>query len=366
MKNNFTKQDTNIAKGLAILIMYIHHFYLSPKRWTGYSIDFFPFSQDKAILIASFFKVCVAIFVFLTGLGLMMSVKSRYSDLDADTNFMKKFVGKRILSMCSGCIFIYLFMVVFTIPTGLFTKAYGSGFISILYAGLDCIGLAHLFHTPMILGTWWYMSLAIILVVLFPFILKGYKKSSLIFMFMVIAIPRALMLEDTDLTRWLFSLVLGMYCADVNMFSMLKKYSVVKNKYINEFIKFVIALCQLYILFKLWHSGIGKDFYDIIQGISAFLIIYICYSFISLINIFKVILEFLGKNSMNMFLTHNYIRVKFFKDFSYSFGNAWLNVLVLLCITIVLSLFLEMLKRIIHYDKLIIYVKEKINHVDNV
>lgn len=361
MKNSFTKRHTNVAKGLAIIIMYIHHFYLSPKRWTGYNIDFFPFSQDRSVMVASFFKVCVAIFVFLTGVGLMLSVKNKYPKLNADSEYMKKLVYKRIISMCSGCIFIYLFMALFTIPSGLFEKAYGGGFLSILYAGLDCVGIAHLFHTPMILGTWWYMSLAFILVLIFPFLLEGYKKNHWIFILFIILMPRAIALEDTDLTRWLFSLLLGMICADFDIFTVIKRYQIVKNKYINECLKILIALFALFILLKLWHSGTAKLFYDIIQGTAAFLIVYISYSFISNIYILGSILEFFGRYSMNMFLTHNYIRVKFFKDFSYGFENAWVNVIVLLCVTVVLSIFLEFLKRLIRYNKIIGYLNEKIN-----
>lgn len=300
-------------------------------------------------------------FVFLTGLGLVLSVKNKYPKLNVDTNYMKKFVSKRILSMCSGCIFIYLFMAVFTIPTGWFEKAYGGGFLSIIYAGLDCVGIAHLFDTPMLLETWWYMSLAIILVLIFPYLLEGYKKNHLIFILFIIAMPRAIALADTDLTRWLFSLLLGMICADYDVFSILKKIRIVKNKFLNECFKLLLALFFLFILFKLWHSGIVKSFYDIIQGTAAFLIIYIAYSFISNLFIIKSVLEFLGKNSMNMFLTHNYIRVRFFKDFSYGFENAWVNVIVLLCVTVVLSVFLEFLKRLTHYNDLIGYFNEKLN-----
>ena len=361
MKNCFTKQDTNIAKGLAIIIMYIHHFYLSPKRWTGYNIDFFPFSQDKSVLVASFFKVCVAIFVFLTGLGLMLSVKKKYPKLNADNSYMKKFVCKRLLSLISGCFFIYIFMAAFTIPSGLFRKAYGSGLLSVIYAGLDCIGVAHLFKTPMILGTWWYMSLAIVFVLIFPFLLEGYRKNRIVFISLIIVMPRALDLADTDLTRWLFSLILGMICADYNIFSALKEYRITNHKYIDECLKFIIALFMLYVFFKFWHSGIRKDFYDIIQGTTAFIIIYMSYSFISNIILLKYVLEFLGRHSMNMFLIHNYIRVKFFQNFSYGFENAWMNVLVLLCVTVILSIFLECLKRFIHYRDLIGYLNKKIN-----
>ena len=65
-----SKNDSLALKGIAILMMYVHHFYLSPDRWAGYAVDFFPLTADMTVYIAEFFKTCVCIFVFITGYGM--------------------------------------------------------------------------------------------------------------------------------------------------------------------------------------------------------------------------------------------------------------------------------------------------------
>ena len=62
---------------------------------------------------------------------------------------------------------------------------------------------------------------------------------------------------------------------------------------------------------------------------------------------------------MNMFLTHTLIRTTFFQDFSYSFGNAWLNVFVLLVITVLMSIVIEFLKKLIRFPSLIARLEQK-------
>lgn len=61
----FTKKDTALVKGVAILMMLFHHCFVSAERYAGYEMDFFPLTESQTITIASFFKICVALFVFL-------------------------------------------------------------------------------------------------------------------------------------------------------------------------------------------------------------------------------------------------------------------------------------------------------------
>ena len=49
----FSKNDTLKIKGIAILMMYIHHFYLSADRYGKYAVDFFPLTETIAVYIAS-------------------------------------------------------------------------------------------------------------------------------------------------------------------------------------------------------------------------------------------------------------------------------------------------------------------------
>ena len=56
---------------------------------------------------------------------------------------------------------------------------------------------------------------------------------------------------------------------------------------------------------------------------------------------------------MNMFLTHTMIRGYWYHDFTYSFNSAWLDTLVLLVITVIVSIVIENVKRMCGYNRLI-------------
>lgn len=53
---DFTKKDSLALKGIAILMMYVHHFYLSPERWAGYTVDFFSSDREHDCLSGRIFK----------------------------------------------------------------------------------------------------------------------------------------------------------------------------------------------------------------------------------------------------------------------------------------------------------------------
>lgn len=65
------------------------------------------------------------------------------------------------------------------------------------------------------------------------------------------------------------------------------------------------------------------------------------------------ILVFLGKHSTNIWLVHNFIRGIYCKDFIYGLGYFIFIILAVLLISLVLSIAIEFLKRILGYEKLI-------------
>lgn len=68
MKENFSKKDTNIIKGIAILFLMFHHCFLSGDRYRNLQVVFSPFSESIVNYIAAFLKICVPIFVFFNSL----------------------------------------------------------------------------------------------------------------------------------------------------------------------------------------------------------------------------------------------------------------------------------------------------------
>ncbi len=116
--------------------------------------------------------------------------------------------------------------------------------------------------------------------------------------------------------------------------------------------KIIVAAVVLCSLFILRHkTGMMLDITD---ALLAVCIIYISFEFFcERGSVVKKAAGICGKYSMNMFLAHTFFKTYYFKDFYYSFGNAWLIVLVLTITTLLFSVCVEMLKKYSGYNKMV-------------
>ncbi len=350
----FTKEDTLCMKGIAILIMLFHHNYLGPERWLDSAINFFPLPEAKVIYIAQFFKICVGMFVFLTGYGMFISAKEKVkNDID-----MRRYILNRYLTLMLGYIFIFILIQILSIPTGRFTKIYGDGLYSIVYCFIDCIGLAHLLGTPIFCATWWYMSMATLLIFSFPFFFKALKKYQGILLILTVCFPIAIKLPYSEFIRWMFCYCLGMYCAEHNLLARCKeKYE--NNSIIKKIGIFIIMFMALLLIIKFRQSdGFKIKLLYLWEGLAPAYVILISYLFLMRFKILVIVLKFLGKHSMNMFLTHTFFRAVYFHDFIYSFYYAWIDYLVLLGISVLCSLSIEAVKKVINFNDLSLKVRK--------
>ena len=352
----FSKEDTLFMKGLAILIMFFHHSFLGPDRWMNLPITFFPFEKEAVVYLAGFFKICVGMFVFLTGYGMMASASKKIkTKLD-----MKKYLINRYTSLMSGFVFIFIAVQVLAIPTGYFQEIYGKGALSVCYFFIDAIGLSHLLGTPVFCPTWWYMSLATILIIVFPIFVRMLREYDILVLFISFLLPFALKLPMTDFIRWMPCYFLGMYCAEYDILAK------IKNGYNNQksgkkLMLFALAAIGLLGIIKLrQHPFIGAKFINIWDCLAPAFVILISYLFLVNFKGLKQLLVFFGKHSMNMFLIHTLFRGMFFQKFIYSFYYARLDYAVLLAVSLVSSLLIELLKRIVRFDKVINKMKSRL------
>ena len=58
----FTKADTRKVKGMAIIMMVLHHSFMMPERYKGMNVIFTPFAEEQFNWICWSFKICVAVF----------------------------------------------------------------------------------------------------------------------------------------------------------------------------------------------------------------------------------------------------------------------------------------------------------------
>lgn len=363
----FTKEHTMQMKGIAIIILLFHHCFLNTQRWATvpyeklattkgwgyYPISFAPFSSHTIQYLASFSKICVAMFVFMTGYGMWVSYESHKKKTT-----MSNYIKKRMVTLMTGFLIIFVVTEILAIPTGRFIEVYGHDFRSVVYMIIDALGLAKLLGTPLFCLTWWYMSLAIVLIMIFPFVHSIMEKYQWIVVVASIIVPRACGFgQSTDLFRYLLAYTLGMYFAQHDLLARIKEKFMEQNV-VGKLLSLIVSLIGLAVIIKCRQNAwIGWKYLDFWDGFAAMYMIVISYIYILNGKWIVKGLGFLGKHSMNIFLIHSFYRDVFFHKFTYSFYYAWLDYIVLMAISLVTSIVLEWFKKLIRYEKFIDWVK---------
>ena len=363
----FTKEHTMQMKGIAIIILLFHHCFLNAQRWATvpyeklattkgwgyYPISFAPFSSHTIQYLASFSKICVAMFVFMTGYGMWVSYESQKKKTT-----MSNYIKKRMVTLMTGFLIIFVVTEILAIPTGRFIEVYGHDFRSVVYMIIDALGLAKLLGTPLFCLTWWYMSLAIVLIMIFPFVHSIMEKYQWIVVVASIIVPRACGFgQSTDLFRYLLAYTLGMYFAQHDLLARIKEKFMEQNV-VGKLLSLIVSLIGLAVIIKCRQNAwIGWKYLDFWDGFAAMYVIVLSYIYILNGKWIVKGLGFLGKHSMNIFLIHSFYRDVFFHKFTYSFYYAWLDYIVLMAISLVTSIVLELFKKLIRYEKFIDWVK---------
>lgn len=363
----FTKEHTMQMKGIAIIILLFHHCFLNAQRWATvpyeklattkgwgyYPISFAPFSSHTIQYLASFSKICVAMFVFMTGYGMWVSYESQKKKTT-----MSNYIKKRMVTLMTGFLIIFVVTEILAIPTGRFIEVYGHDFRSVVYMIIDALGLAKLLGTPLFCLTWWYMSLAIVLIMIFPFVHSIMEKYQWVVVVASIIVPRACGFgQSTDLFRYLLAYTLGMYFAQHDLLARIKEKFMEQNV-AGKLLSLIVSLIGLAVIIKCRQNAwIGWKYLDFWDGFAAMYVIVISYIYILNVKWIVKGLGFLGKHSMNIFLIHSFYRDVFFHEFTYSFYYAWLDYIVLMAISLVTSIVLEWFKKLIRYEKFIDWVK---------
>lgn len=363
----FTKEHTMQMKGIAIIILLFHHCFLNAQRWATvpyeklattkgwgyYPISFAPFSSHTIQYLASFSKICVAMFVFMTGYGMWVSYESQKKKTT-----MSNYIKKRMVTLMTGFLIIFVVTEILAIPTGRFIEVYGHDFRSVVYMIIDALGLAKLLGTPLFCLTWWYMSLAIVLIMIFPFVHSIMEKYQWVVVVASIIVPRACGFgQSTDLFRYLLAYTLGMYFAQHDLLARIKEKFMEQNV-AGKLLSLIVSLIGLAVIIKCRQNAwIGWKYLDFWDGFAAMYMIVISYIYILNGKWIVKGLGFLGKHSMNIFLIHSFYRDVFFHKFTYSFYYAWLDYIVLMAISLVTSIVLEWFKKLIRYEKFIDWVK---------
>lgn len=360
----FSKKDSQKIKGIAIICMMIHHCFLAPARYPQGVVEFFPFTEAQVNVFAVAMKICVALFVFVSAYGITTSYKRIDEKYNLTSEQIQKATVRRYVKMMSGYMFVFLALQIFSLVMGFgrYTQCYGKGIMSVFYAFIDMLGLAQFFHTRTFLSTFWYMSLAQIIIIIIPVMLWIYKKFGsviLIGLSMLFSILFPVLTANTwekktfsFLSVYIVCIAVGIICADVNLFPKMKQWKPIKGSLtFSKIIKFAAYICIIPVILYFREQTRLTTILPIWEAVVTIVVIGFAYEFINNIPILGRILDFLGKHSMNIFLVHSLIRGVWYVDFIYGFKYPILIVIVLLVVSLFVSIILEGIKKLIRFNK---------------
>lgn len=351
----FTKSDTKRMKGIAILLLLFHHLFYSSSRIESNHVQFIFLNQSVVEYVATLCRVCVWIFVFLSAYGLS------YQYIHAQKTTVSKFILKKWLSLIQPFLFIYVCIAIaYSISVGSLLDYYKG---KIIYLVLDMFGWADFFGTPMLLGAWWYMCLAQILLFLLPALFEICRKLEWISV-LIIFIGMQFLSEGIqstfggDYLNYLLVAVVGILFAQKGVLDCWKSRQVSHIKNFSNNIIFLLLLVTL-LMIKEYIKPV--DSYHLGGFLCAVGVIGISLisSRIKETGIVGRILENLGQHSGNIFMIHSFFYI-FFPITVYWSRNVFMSWLCLILMTYIISWGVEWLKKISYYNLLFLKIKEKL------
>ena len=343
---------------MAVIMLLFHHLFYHKDVFEKYNLVFNGGTEEWKLLnsLAVFGKICVAIFVFVSAYGLTKQyiaknvlTNKRKLALDSFSRYTK-------LTINLWVIYLPFLILSFILQKHTWWDVYGTdgNWVSaVKNCIIDLLGLSKLFGTPSFNSTWWYISLAVLIIITVPVLNLLYLKIE--WLLVGLAFFFVLMISaDNGLATYYLRYLLGIVIAVV----MANNNTIEKTKahiYGSPGKLLIFAVLGLIILFISYYlrsrAFISYSLLDNIAAIAIVYIVFVCNQIPILGLCFKGF-EFIGYYSMNIFLMHTFICSTFFRNFIFSFRYWWLILIVLLCISLLLSFLIEKIKNVAKIDLL--------------
>ncbi len=361
METGLKKEDSMALKGMAILMMVFYHCYYKTTKFSKYDLVFRCISAEKVVIIASCLKICVALFAFVSGYGLMCGYRKEWNGKFSKKDF--RWVLRHLISTLSGYWFVVLWSyVIYGIFIDRSFRRLGKGhFRKLVSMIMDLLGIAKLTETKSLNGSWWYISAAVIFILLVPLCYQVIKRcGTVISLGIIFAFPR---ITGTGFpggaapASFLMIFVIGMACAEHDFFSWFHNLG---KQYKNSRIwKAVLLGGCLVIAFWLYPQLNIKKIWEYQYALVPFLVIIFSVEYLFKIPHVSSFFQYFGKHSLNIWLIHTFIR-DYGGKVVFSVREFWLVPIVIILISLVFSYIIEWLKKVTGYQRLIGSIQQKL------
>lgn len=338
-----TFNETSVIKGVAICAMLWHHLFFE-------SHDY----GSTTFKLALTCKICVSLFVFLSGYGIATQFKK--VNLSGEMFFkcsnIIKFMIRRYIKFYLNywiVFFVCVSLGVFVFGRNL-EMAYGTESNMISGFVLDVFGL-NSFDSYNV--TWWFNRLILVLWMTFP-ILYWMLNSKFVCIWTLLL----LLFNPGNVLNFLNSWTDGLayyipiFSLGICIAAHIDEIDKMMNK-VNRYIVLVVSVAFMVALLYMRNHYVLYCFLGI-KG-DPFTVVFLSLAVVCICRLTNrqlSVMAFLGKHSMNMYLMHTFIFAYFFHDFIYGFKYPVLIFLALLLTSLLLSIVLEFLKKKIGFYRL--------------
>lgn len=322
------KNQIKATKGVAILFMLLLHLFCTKDYIGLYEPILFIGEVPLVYYLALFGDCCVAIYCFCSGYGLMINY------INDSKNYIKKNLIRILKLYINFWIILFIFVVFLGIILGKANEYPGD---------LKTFMLTFLGVSPAYNGAWWFFTTYIILVLISPFINKLIIKHNLYFIvtcsfifyfFAYVQRIKSVIVFNNEFLNWgirqlallgtsQLPFVIGAIFIYKGIYSKI-------NSYFKE-IKYKNIVCIFIILLMIIGHGIVETlFIAVFTGV-----IFICvFNIMEKPKFIDNAFEYIGEHSTNLWLTHMFFYMIFFKEIVFAPKYSFLIFpwLVLLCL----------------------------------
>ena len=337
----FSKNQINTTKGIAILSMLLLHLFCT-KEYVGLFTPLIMIGDTPLIYyFALFGDMCVAIYCFCSGYGLMIGYKNNKE------NYFRKNMIRILKLYINFWIILFLFVVVLGPIMGRANVYPGSikSFI-LTFTAID----------PAYNGAWWFLTTYIILVLVSSYINKVVEKYN-VGLIMILSLGiyfigyvQRIMVPiqtDNEIINYMlrqgalfgtsqFPYVVGVIFAEKKLYS---KISSIFNKF--KF-KNILAIF-LIMLMIVAHGFVQSLFVAVFTGV-AFIVLF---NLIDKPKWLDDLLEYISRHSTNMWLIYMFFYMIYFKELVFAPKYPALIFIWLVAICIATSIVINIIYRII-------------------
>lgn len=328
--------ETNIAKGIAVILLLIHHLFAFPDRLKYDYVSLFSLFHERGeFYVGHFGQIAISIFLFLSGYGLYKS------NVQNPHHLMQKSFTRLSKIMINYWVVFLLF-----IPAGLYFFGNSDRFQnnSIMDFLRNFIALSSSYN-----GEWWFLYDYILLLLIFPVTFQAFQRNA-----WVALLISGLVFYNSysqgnyySIMYWQLPFMIGLFFAKYKLYSWMNK---IYNSIIFNNILFDIIIIVLLFRFRTTSQLFEKTTIDMIIAPVLILVS------IHLMNKLKLARPFayLGKNSMNIWLTHTFFCYYYFQSIVF-FPK--ISILILLWLTLLTVLTSIVVNSIISLINTKVYTK---------